>query len=69
MTPHNFLITERINEAKVHLQTTNMSIHEISIMVGFKSESNFISKFKAIYNTTPQAYRQQTRYAAKQQPV
>ena len=58
MTPHSFLITERVNAAKIHLQTTDLTISAISVMVGFKSETNFINKFKAVYKQTPQAYRQ-----------
>ena len=57
MTPYSFLITERVNAAKVHLQTTDLPIAKISVMVGFRSETNFINKFKAVYGKTPQAYR------------
>ena len=58
MTPHSFLITERVNAAKIKLQTSDLPINEICRLVGFRSETNFINKFKAIYKQTPQAYRQ-----------
>lgn len=58
MTPYTFLITERVNVAKILLHTTDLSIAAICRTVGFKSETNFINKFKAIYKETPQAYRQ-----------
>jgi len=29
MTPHSFLITERVNAAKIHLQTTDLPIAKI----------------------------------------
>jgi transcriptional regulator GlxA family with amidase domain len=58
MTPHSFLIAERINAANILLQTTDLTIAQISLMVGFRSQTNFIGKFKAIYKQTPQAYRE-----------
>ena len=57
MTPHRFLIAERVNAGKMLLQTTDLKIFEISIMTGFADEAHFIRTFKSILGTTPKAYR------------
>jgi len=57
MTPYRYMIIERINAAKKLLQTSEMKISEISLMVGFADESNFIRTFKSVSGVTPQAYR------------
>ena len=60
MTPYQYLTTERMNAAKILLQTTDMKVSEISIMVGFADESNFIKKFKSMMGVTPKSYRLNT---------
>ena len=57
MTPYRFLIVERVNVAKQLLQTTDMQVYEISVMVGFRSDSHFVKTFKSIAGVTPLAYR------------
>ena len=57
MTPYRYMIIERVNMAKKLLQTTNMKISEISLMVGFADEGNFIRTFKSISGMTPKMYR------------
>lgn len=56
-TPYNYLIHYRINEAKRLLCTTAASVGEIARQVGFGSESNFISQFRRITDTTPAQFR------------
>ena len=57
MTPYRYMIIERVNVAKKLLQTTNMKISEISLMVGFADQGNFIRTFKSISGVTPKEYR------------
>ena len=57
VTPYRYMIIERVNMAKKLLQTTNMKISEISLMVGFADEGNFIRTFKSIAGVTPKTYR------------
>jgi len=57
MTPYRYMIIERVNVAKKLLRTTEMKISEISLMVGFADEGNFIRTFKSISGITPKNYR------------
>ena len=57
MTPYRYMIIERVNVAKKLLQTTEMKISEISLMVGFADQGNFIRTFKSIVEVTPKTYR------------
>ncbi|AMQ08642.1 AraC family transcriptional regulator [Sporosarcina psychrophila] len=47
----------RIEEAKRLLQETELSIEEISRLVGYSHQSYFTTKFKQFENSTPFAYR------------
>jgi two-component system response regulator YesN len=49
----------RITTAKVLLEQSDQSIHEISILVGFSDQNNFIRKFKLMTGATPLQYRNQ----------
>jgi transcriptional regulator GlxA family with amidase domain len=48
-----FLNTVRCNEAKKLLETTDLSITEIAISVGFNSSSHFTETYKKIIGETP----------------
>lgn len=60
ISPINYLIQRRIDESKLLLETTDMSIGEISITLGFSSQSYFSQSFKAITNQSPSEYRSHT---------
>lgn len=47
----------RIQEAKRLLQETDLSMEEISRLVGYSHQSYFTAKFKQVEKTTPFAYR------------
>ena len=55
--PYRYLLIERVNVAKLLLQTTDMGLSEISVMVGFANVSNFYRTFKSIAGVTPNAFR------------
>jgi len=56
-TPYKYILNTRINEAKILLRTTQMSVADISDEVGFLDESNFISNFKKQSGMKPFEYR------------
>jgi AraC-like DNA-binding protein len=60
-TPHQYLLTRRIERAKHLLRETDRSVTEISLDVGFLSLGSFSSKFKAIVGGTPTEYRRKVR--------
>jgi AraC-like DNA-binding protein len=60
-TPHQYLLTRRIERAKHLLRETDRSVTEISLDVGFQSLGSFSAKFKEIVGGTPTEYRRKVR--------
>ena len=58
MSIPEYVNTLRIRDAKVYLETTSMSIHEIAAAVGFSNSNYFSTVFKSITGITPVEYRQ-----------
>ena len=61
LSPINYLISKRVEEAKVLLETTNYSVSQISDIVGFSSQSYFSQVFKKTMGTTPFEIRKKKR--------
>lgn len=59
ISPINYMIQKRIEEAKALLTTTNMQISEIAYIVGFTSQSYFAQSFKKATNISPIQYRKE----------
>ncbi len=57
ISPHKYLLTRRVEEAKELLSRTKLSIAEISYHIGFSSQSHFTSTFRRFTGTTPAFYR------------
>ncbi len=57
-SPSFYLRCIRINRAKELLTTTNFSVMEIAVMVGYSSNSTFTRAFHNITGMTPKAYRE-----------
>jgi len=57
ISPINYVINKRIQEAKNLLATTNYSIRDISSIVGFSNSSYFSQMFKRLSGITPKNYR------------
>lgn len=61
LSPINYLISKRVEEAKFLLETTNYSVSQISDIVGFSSQSYFSQVFKKTMGTTPFEIRKKKR--------
>jgi len=57
-TPHQYLISVRIEKARLLLQS-DMRIADICFAVGFDSISSFTGLFKRMTSTTPSFYQKQ----------
>ena len=56
-TPMRYLTRRRIERAQDLLRSANLTVLEISILVGFSSLGSFTSRFKALVGVTPTQYR------------
>jgi len=61
MTFSEFLNDIRIEKSKTLLITTNLSIADISSMLGYNDQSYFCRIFKSITGTTPDRFRKRSR--------
>ena len=57
MTPHKYLISTRMANAKFLLKTSLMSVKEVAFHSGFSDESGFCTAFKKQEGMTPKEYR------------
>lgn len=57
VSPINYVITRRIQEAKNLLATTNYSIRDIASIVGFSNSSYFSQMFRKVAGISPKSYR------------
>lgn len=57
MPPYAYILKERIHQAIIMLETSALSIQEISEIVGFASQNNFAKQFKAFMGISPTQYR------------
>jgi len=56
-TPHQYLLTRRLERAAALLRNTDRSVAEICMMVGLRSVGSFTTSFGRVYGMTPTAYR------------
>ncbi len=56
-TIHRYLMKHRINRSQELLLSTDMSILQIALACGFKSQAHFSTYFKKLNHTTPQEFR------------
>lgn len=57
MTPHQYFINMRLQNAKRMLVTTHHSVEKVADLCGFDNPSNFIRLFKQRVGMTPTAFR------------
>jgi len=67
-TPHRYLTELRIAKARELLQNPHRSIVDISLAVGFSSQSHFTTVFRRFMKTTPAAYREEVLGLRPSQP-
>ncbi|MEM7761837.1 MAG: AraC family transcriptional regulator [Cyanobacteria bacterium P01_A01_bin.40] len=58
MTPHQYLVQQRLTKAKELLRCSSIAIADIGHMVGYKNSSHFSKVFHQHLKLTPKAYRQ-----------
>ncbi|MCX5554534.1 GlxA family transcriptional regulator [Streptomyces sp. NBC_00038] len=57
ITPHQWLLTARINHARELLEATDLGIEQIATHSGFGTSTNLRARFRDALGTTPSAYR------------
>jgi AraC family transcriptional regulator, arabinose operon regulatory protein len=61
MSLKSFLTDRRLNRAAFFLQTTQMTIKEISYLSGYSQSPNFVRAFHKKFRCSPTCYRNQQR--------
>jgi AraC family transcriptional regulator len=64
--PHRFVVRQRIARASAILATQDLSIAQISRLVGFRTASHFTTVFRRVTGITPKGYR--TGYVREDRP-
>lgn len=57
LTPHQYLMMQRIAKAKDLLRNTDLSVTDICMTVGFESLGSFSSLFRKVAGVSPSVYR------------
>ena len=56
-TPHQYLLTRRLERAAALLRNTDYSVAEVCLAVGLSSVGSFTTSFGRAYGMSPTAYR------------
>jgi AraC-like DNA-binding protein len=56
-TPHQYLLTRRLERAAELLRTTDRTVADICLTVGLRSVGSFTTSFGQVYGLSPTAYR------------
>jgi AraC-like DNA-binding protein len=56
-SPHQYLLTRRLERAAALLRNTDRSVTQICFDVGLSSVGSFTTSFRRLYGATPLAYR------------
>jgi AraC family transcriptional regulator len=59
LTPHQYVLRQRIGTAKRLLATRRMSIAEVALTLGFANQSHFTDIFRKVTGITPRRYQQE----------
>ena len=60
MTPYQWLLSERMNRARVLLRTSTAPLAEVAIACGFADQSHFTRMFSTIVGVAPGTWRRNT---------
>jgi len=58
LSPHQYVILQRIDEARRLLANPTLPIAEVALAVGFATQSHFTVTFKRVVGVTPRRYRE-----------
>ena len=64
-SPHQYLLTRRLERAAALLRNTDRSVTEICVAVGLSSLGSFSTSFRRLYGTAPLDYRRSFPPAAR----
>ena len=67
-TPYSYLMTRRIERAKLLLRRGDLSVTEVCFAVGCSSLGTFSTRFTELVGMPPSAYRDQTSGATRGMP-
>jgi len=56
-SPHQYLLTRRLERAAALLRTTDRRVTEICFAVGWSSLGSFTASFRRVYGRSPSTYR------------
>jgi AraC-like DNA-binding protein len=56
-TPHQYLLTRRLERAAALLRNTDRSVADVCLLVGLRSVGSFTTSFRRAYGLTPTEYR------------
>ena len=57
VSPHQYVIQQRVERAKMMLSKTDLAIADIALQVGFSSQSHLTQQFKRLTGMTPKQVR------------
>lgn len=57
ISPHQYVIRQRVEQAKLMLLKTDLAIADIALQVGFSSQSHLTQQFKRLTGITPKQVR------------
>ncbi|MGJ3250599.1 MAG: AraC family transcriptional regulator [Elainellaceae cyanobacterium] len=57
ISPHQYVIQQRVERAKLMLSKTDFAIADIALQVGFSSQSHLTQQFKRFTGMTPKQVR------------
>ncbi len=57
IAPHQYVIQQRVEQAKLMLSKTDLAIADIALQVGFSSQSHLTQQFKRVTGMTPKQVR------------
>jgi len=61
LSPHRYVLEQRIRRAQHFLRTSDMTILEASVRTGFSDQGHFTKVFRRVVGVTPTDYRVQSR--------
>jgi AraC family transcriptional regulator len=61
LPPHQYVIQQRVERARLLLKRRDRSIADIALDCGFGNQSHLTKQFKKLYGITPKKYREESR--------